>query len=220
MTSTMQAEGYGGGARFFHWLFVALLLAQVPAGIAMVVPAVSGDFENLPGVEQSTIDALYVFHKGMGAVLLVVVLARVLWRLTHRAPPMPAEMPELERRLAGWTHAGLYGLMVLSAVSGYVHVIGLGFPIELLNKLGVPPLLPKMEGIAVASSFIHRFTNYLLIGLAGVHVAEVMRHHWVLQDGTLGRMWPPFGGRRALPPGTAARAPESGSATVAAAPRR
>jgi cytochrome b561 len=221
MTSTMKAERYGAGARFFHWLFVLLLLAQVPAGIAMVVPAVNGDFENLPGVDQSTIDSLYVLHKGLGAVLLVVVLLRLVWRLTHKAPPLPASMPELERRLAGWTHAGLYFLMVLSAASGYVHVIGLGFPIEWANALGVPPLLPKMPGIAVASSFIHRFTNYFLIGFVGVHVAEVMRHHWVLGDGMLGRMWPPFGGGSggtdAAPPAPA-RTPEHESATVGAGP--
>ena len=185
---------YDGGARFFHWLFVLLFLAQVPAGIAMVVPAVSGDFENLPGVEQETIDKLYIFHKGLGAILLVVVVLRLLWRITHRPPPFPDTMPELERRIAGQTHWFLYFLMVLAAVSGYVHVIGLGFPIELLNAIGVPPLLPKMEGIAVVSSFVHRFTVAVLTGVVGVHVAEVLRHHWVVKDGILGRMWPPIGG--------------------------
>lgn len=185
---------YDGGARFFHWLVVLLFLAEVPAGIAMVVPAVNNDFENLPGVQQSTIDALYVFHKGLGAVLLVVVLLRLLWRLTHRAPPLPATVPELERRIAGATHAFLYVLMVLAAATGYVHVVGLGFPIELLDAIGVPPLLPRMERIAVAASFAHRFSVYVLTGVAAVHVAEVLRHHWVEKDGTLGRMWPPFGG--------------------------
>ena len=193
MKTATPSGRYGAGARFFHWLFVLLFLAQVPAGIMMVVPAVSGDFENLPGVEQHTIDLLYVFHKGMGAVLLVVVLARVLWRLFHQPPPFPDTMPPLEQKIARQTHWAMYFLMVLASVTGYVHVIGLGFPIELLNALGVPPLLPKMEGIAVMSSFVHRFTSYVLTGVVGVHVAEVLRHHWVEKDGILGRMWPPFG---------------------------
>jgi cytochrome b561 len=117
-----------------------------------------------------------------------------VWRITHRPPPFPDTMPALERRIAGQTHWFLYFLMVLAAVSGYVHVIGLGFPIELLNAIGVPPLLPKMEGIAVVSSFVHRFTVAVLTGVVGVHVAEVLRHHWVVKDGILGRMWPPIGG--------------------------
>lgn len=195
----MTVQRYGAGFCFFHWLVVLLFLAQIPAGIAMVVPAMIGDFAALPGVEQSTIDTLYIFHKGLGAVLIVVILARVLWRLTHRAPPMPESIPPLERRIAGWTYAFMYVLMVVAAVSGYVHVIGLGFPIELLDALGVPPLIPRMERLAVISSFVHRFTVFILVGVVGVHVAEVLRHHWVVKDGILGRMWPPIG-RGALSP--------------------
>ena len=122
------------------------------------------------------------------------LLARVAWRLFHRPPPFPDTMHPLEQKIAGRTHAALYVLMVLAAVTGYVHVIGLGFPIELLNALGVPPLLPKMEGIAVAASFLHRITSFVLTGVVAVHVAEVLRHHWIEKDGTLGRMWPPVGG--------------------------
>ena len=161
----------------------------------MIVPAMIGDFPALPGVEQSTIDALYVFHKGLGAILLVVILARVLWRLTHAAPPLPESMPALERKLVAATHAAMYVLMVLVAVTGYVHVIGLGFPIELLDKMGVPPLLPRMERLAVISSFVHRFAVFALLGTVAVHIAEVLRHHWIEKDGMLGRMWPPIGGR-------------------------
>jgi cytochrome b561 len=188
------ATRYDGGARFFHWLFVLLFLAQVPAGIAMVVPAMIGDFPALPGVEQQTIDAIYVFHKGLGAVLIVVVVARLLWRLFHRPPPFPDTMPPLEQRIARQTHAFIYFLMVLAGVTGYVHVIGLGFPIELLDAMGVPPLIPRMERIAVISSFVHRFTVFVLTGVVGVHIAEVLRHQWVVKDGMMSRMWPPFGG--------------------------
>ena len=199
MTTIRIGARYDGGARFFHWLFVLLFLAQVPAGIAMVVPAMIGDFPVLPGVEQATVDAIYVFHKGLGAVLLVVVFARLLWRITHPAPPLPDTIPELERRIAGGTHAFMYVLMVVAVVTGYVHVIGLGFPIELLDALGIPPLIPRMEGIAVVSSFVHRFTVILLVGVVAIHVAEVLRHHWVLKDGILGRMWPPLGGGPTAP---------------------
>jgi cytochrome b561 len=190
----VSTERYDSGARFLHWLVVLLLLAQIPAGILMIVPAVMGDFPVLPGVEQSTIDKFYILHKGLGAVLLVVILVRVLWRLTHKAPPFPDTMPPLEQRIARQTHAFMYVLMVVAGVTGYVHVIGLGFPIELLDWVGVPPLIPRMERLAVISSFVHRFTVIILIGVIGVHVAEVLRHHLIVKDGVLGRMWPPVGG--------------------------
>ena len=199
MARLVPGARYDGGTRLLHWLVVLLLLAQIPAGVAMIVPAQVGGFQALPGVEQSTIDTLYVFHKGLGAILIAVVFARVAWRLTHRHPPLPATIPELERRIARITHISLHVLMVLMVVTGYVHVIGLGFPIELLDALGVPPLIPRMEHPAVISSFVHRAAAFVLVGVIGVHVAEVLRHHFVLRDGVLGRMWPPLGRGSAQP---------------------
>jgi len=175
---------YDAGARLLHWLVVLLVLVQVPAGIAMIAP----------GLEQPTIDFLFIVHKGLGVVVLVVVLLRVLWRLTHPAPPMSPAIPEAERRIAGVTHGVIYLVLIVVGVSGYVRVIGEGFPIEMLDALGVPPLLPSVPRVAAMASLVHRFAVFLLISLVAVHVAEVLRHHLVVKDGTLGRMWPPLGG--------------------------
>ena len=199
---------YGTGARLFHWLIVLLFLVQIPAGIAMIAPA----------LQQETIDRLYIVHKGLGAILLVIIVARVLWRLTHRAPPMPEHWPPLERRIASATHAAIYVLLVVVVVSGYVHVVGGGFPIELLNALGVPPLIPRMEGVAVAASLVHRFSVFLLVGVVAVHIAEVLRHQLVERDGEMARMWPPLGGGSS--DATTPPAPGTESTAVGAAPPR
>ena len=90
---------FGVGARLLHWLVVLLLLVQIPAGIAMIAP----------GLEQGSIDRLFVLHKGLGVVLLVVVLSRVLWRLTHPAPPMSEAIPERERRRVARATTGKSG---------------------------------------------------------------------------------------------------------------
>ncbi len=181
---------FGSGARLFHWLVVLLLLVQIPAGIAMIVPA----------LEQGSIDKLFILHKGLGVVLLVVVLTRVLWRLTHPAPPMSEAIPELERRIATTAHGVIYAVLVVVAGSGYVHVVGDGFPIEWMDALGLPTLLPLMPEVARLASLVHRFSTFLLVALVAVHVAEVLRHHLVVRDGTLERMWPPLGGGSAGPP--------------------
>jgi cytochrome b561 len=180
---------FGAGARFFHWLVVLLLLVQIPAGIAMIAP----------GLEQGSIDGLFILHKGLGVVLLVVVAARVLWRLTHGAPPMSEVIPERERRIAASAHAAIYAVLMVVAVSGYVRVVGGGFPIEVMDALGLPTLLPLMPEVASWASLVHRFSTFLLVAMVAVHVAEVLRHHWVVQDGTLKRMWPPLGGGSAGP---------------------
>tara|TARA_B100001123_G_scaffold314789_1_gene352294 strand:- start:173 stop:745 length:573 start_codon:yes stop_codon:yes gene_type:complete len=183
---TESQSSHGTVTRLFHWLVVLLVLVQIPAGIAMTVPA--------SVLEQRTIDVLYIIHKGLGAVLLVVILLRVLWRLTHRSLPMPGHWPPLERRIASVTHGFIYFLLVVVAVSGYVRVIADGFPIELLNWLGVPPLLPNMPAAVSVASLVHRFAAFVLVGLVAVHIAEVLRHQLVERDGEMARMWPPVGG--------------------------
>ena len=189
---------YDAGARVFHWLVVLLLLVQVPAGIAMIAP----------GLAQPTIDFLFIVHKGLGVVVLVVVLARLLWRLLHPVPPMSETIPAAERRIAAVSHRVIYLLLVVVAVSGYVRVVGEGFPIEMLDALGVPPLIPQMPAVAAWASLVHRFSVFALLALVAVHVAEVLRHHLVLRDGTLGRMWPPLGGGRTTGPETTEAAGE------------
>ena len=185
-----MTNGFGAGARVFHWLVLLLVMVQIPAGIAMIAP----------GLGQDSIDRLFVLHKGLGVVLLVVVVSRVLWRLTHRAPPMSEDIPELERRAATVTHAVIYAVLVLVAGSGYVRVVGEGFPIEMMDALGVPTMLPLMPEVALWASLVHRFSTFLLVALVAVHVAEVLRHHLVVRDETLSRMWPPFGGGSAEAP--------------------
>ena len=171
---------YSRGARLFHWLVVVLLAIQIPAGIAMIST----------GFQQPTIDKIFILHKGLGSILLAVILLRVVWRVLHPAPAMDESISPAERRIAGRVHATLYALLVIMPVSGYLRVVGDGYPIELLNWLGVPPLIPKMEGVALVASLVHRFAVFALVALFSVHVAEVLRHHFVLRDKPLARIWP------------------------------
>ena len=106
---------------------------------------------------------------------------------------MSEAIPELERRIATTVHWVIYAVLVVVAGSGYVHVLGGGSPIEMMDALGLPMLLPLMPEVASWASLVHRFSTFLLMALVAVHVAEVLRHHLVVRDETLSRMWPPLG---------------------------
>jgi cytochrome b561 len=176
----VEKAGYGTVARLLHWTIALLVVLQIPAGIAMTSEPLA-----------AWADPLYVFHKGSGAVLLALVLARVVWRLTHRAPPFPDYMPPLEQRIAGATHVAIYVVLVMMVVSGYVRTVGEGFPIELLDAVGSPPLLPEMPRLARAMLVVHQFAAVALVGLVAVHVSAVLRHRMIEGNPILERMWPP-----------------------------
>jgi cytochrome b561 len=164
-----------------HWVIALLVVLQIPAGIAMTSEPLA-----------SAADPLFIGHKGMGGMLLVLIIARVVWRMTHRPPPFPAYMPPLERRIASATHIAIYALLLVMAVSGYVRTVGDGFPIELFDALGIPPLLPLMPRTAAAMLVVHQFAVFGLVGLVAAHVSMVLRHQLVDRNPVLARMWPPF----------------------------
>jgi cytochrome b561 len=181
----MRPTGYDNVARMFHWATVLLVLVMIPAGLIMT--------QDVPRELQ---DRLFVIHKGLGPLVFLVVRARLLWRLRHPPPPLPPDVPPGQARAAGVVHAALYAFLLLQAASGYVRVTTGGFPIEALQAIGIPPLLPKAKAVAEVASTIHAVSVSILIALITAHVAAALYHRFLRHDGVLARMWPPFVSRR------------------------
>lgn len=179
-TASGPGSGYGTVARLFHWITALLVFLMIPVGIAMT----SQGFESIG-------DQLYVFHKGTGSVLLVLVVLRILWKATHREPPLHGGVPHIQRRIAGTTHWVLLFLLLVMTVSGYVRTVGEGFPIELLDALGIPPLLDENVELARTLSVVHKFTAYLLAALIAAHIGAAVHHAVIARDGMMRRIWPP-----------------------------
>ena len=173
--------GYGVVSRMFHWVTVLMVFTMIPVGIIMT--------QELP---RSIQNPLFILHKGLGVIVLVVVLARLAWRIAVPPPPPPPGLSEFQRRAAAIVHVALYAALLVMAISGYVRVIAGGFPIELLNALDVPPLLPKNEALAGAAKSVHAATAFVLIALVAVHVGAALHHALGLRDGVMARMWPPI----------------------------
>lgn len=176
-----MSMGYGDVSRLFHWATVALVAVMIPVGLIMT--------QEIP---RETRDVLFILHKGLGPVVLVVVVLRLAWRLFNPPPPLPASVPRLQARLAGLVHAGLYALLLTMAISGYVRVVAGGFPIELLDALGIPPLLSRNEWVAGLAKAVHATAKYGLMALIAAHVGAAAWHGLVRKDGVFQRMWPPL----------------------------
>jgi cytochrome b561 len=177
----MPRATFGTTARIIHWIMAVLVILMLAAGLIMTQE-----------IDRSIRNPLFIFHKGTGAVLLLLVAFRIIWRLTHPAPPLPRTIPAIQRFAAYATHLGLYVFLVIMVVSGYVRVTTGGFPIELLNALGIPPLLPKADAVAETAKTIHATAKYGLLALIAMHVAAAAYHGLVLRDGVFSRMWPPY----------------------------
>jgi len=178
---------YRRTARLLHWGMAVLVLATIPAGFVMVQPDLDPSLQN----------ALFLYHKNVGVLLLLLVVWRAIHRWRHPPAPLPADVPGWQRGAAGLTHMTLYALLIAMPVAGYIRVRAGGFPIETLDWLGVPSLVPRSEALAETAKTVHFFGGIAIAGLIALHVAAAAYHGIVRRDGVFSRMWPPFAGRGA-----------------------
>ena len=178
-------DQYRRPARLLHWGMALLVLSTIPAGFVMVQPDLDRSLQN----------TLFIFHKNVGVLLLGLVLLRALYRWRHPPAALPSDVPAWQRRIAGLSHASLYALLFVMPIAGYIRVKAGGFPIESLDWLGVPPLVPRSDALAETAKSIHYAAGIAITGLIALHVAAAAYHGIIRRDGVFSRMWPPFAGR-------------------------
>lgn len=183
MTSLSEAQPparYCRAARLLHWLTVLLVLTTVPAGLVMVQ-------EGLPRPLQ---DTLFLYHKNIGPIILLLVVLRLAVRLISPPPPLPASVPAPQALAAGAVHWLLYLVLVALVISGIVRVQAGGFPMEVWDPL-LGGMIGKDEALAKSASGFHNLAKTVLIGLLAMHMGAAALHGLVKRDGVFSRMWPP-----------------------------
>ena len=180
--SSAPVARYPVPVRLLHWLAAVLIIATIPIANVM----------QREGLERSTQDLLFILHKNGGVIIFLLVVLRIAWRVLTPAPPMPDSMPGWQQQVAKLAHWGLYGLLLVMTVSGYVRVRAGGFPVEMLDALGVPGMIPRSESLAETAQWIHSTARFFLVALILAHIGAAVQHA-LRRDGVFGRIWPPVG---------------------------
>ncbi|MDR3450983.1 MAG: cytochrome b [Alphaproteobacteria bacterium] len=187
MKSTATAS-YNSIAKTLHWLIALGIIFMLTLGWC---------FDFFPKGE-SRFFAIQL-HKSVGITILLLVFLRVLWRLTHAAPPFPATMPLWEQRAAYAGHFLLYAAMICMPLSGWTMVSASAHNIPTIlyglvpwpNVPGVQDS-PHRELIDHVTDFIHANLALAFAALIVGHAAAAWRHHLVAKDDILLRMAPRF----------------------------
>ena len=172
MTSDPELH-YDRGSIAFHWI-TALLVA----GLWLV--AETADW--LPrGAARS---AYWSTHAAVGFALVLIVLARIGWRVT-RGRRLPDVASGLLDRLGKATHHLLYVLLLIVLILGVANAFNRGY-----HLYGVVTL-PQIGDIGWKRTInrIHEWSAHGLLALAGVHALAALWHHYIRRDGVLRRMW-------------------------------
>jgi cytochrome b561 len=79
-------DHFGMAVILLHWSMAFLIVGLAALGLYMVT---------LPDVGFNTRKImLIVFHKEIGLLVLVLLVARLAWRLTHVLPQLAAHLPD------------------------------------------------------------------------------------------------------------------------------
>lgn len=181
-------DRYTRPAVILHWLIAVLITINV----ALILSAESVADENVRFV--------YDTHKSIGITVFGLVMLRILWRLTHRPPALPAAYKAWEKTASKWTHGILYFIMVFMPVSGWLHDSGWKAAAEIklywFGLFEVPRLnfLMIMEPAAKEAwhevlGEAHEIGAYALFALVFLHVAGALKHQFVDKHRELQRMW-------------------------------
>lgn len=178
------ATRYTGVAIGLHWLMAALLVAGFALGWTMAAMEFSPQKLRMMS-----------WHKWLGITLLGLVALRLLWRLTHPAPPLPATVPLWQRGAAHAVHFLLYLLMFAIPLSGWLYSSASGVPVVYLGLWPLPDLIGVDEDLADRLRSLHEWLNYTLLAAVAVHVGAALKHHLIERDDVLARMLPVVGRR-------------------------
>lgn len=172
---------YSRVAIILHWLI----------GIAIIGNLIGGLAHDLPPREMRGL--VTGLHKATGITILVLSVARLLWRFAHRPPPLAATVKGWEKGLAHATHWTFYLLMILVPVSGWVMVSAAEQrrPLTWFGLFDIPYLPVAQDKIAAASANnAHETLGFVMIGLLVLHIGAALKHHYLDRDNTLARMLP------------------------------
>jgi cytochrome b561 len=180
------AEYWGAVSKCLHWVTAIFIIALLGLGLIMVHANMGA----------ATKFEAYQLHKSSGFLILMMILARALWRVANSPPTPPDGLKPWERRLERALHFGLYILVLVMIASGWLMVSAspLRLSIRLPGGFTVPDLIGPNDFVGESAKFLHKVVSKLLIGAIVVHVAGALKHHFVDRDNVLLRILPFAGG--------------------------
>jgi cytochrome b561 len=162
-----QTRHFSFSARMLHWIMAAMIMSML-----------------LIGLDRN----LLWLHEPLGISILVLALIRIHVRLNNDPPPLPEDIPAVQRHAARLSHLLLYALMVIMPLVGWSMVSAEGGPIVLMGWLHLPSIMPHDIHLYRVLRKTHMWLAILLAATFGMHVLAALYHALVRQDGVFSSM--------------------------------
>ena len=149
---------YGRVSIWLHWISALLILGLALFGLVMTRIGAG-----------ATQNQMYQMHTLVGSLVLILTVARLVWRFLDPWPPAPAGMTGGRKQLFKWNHILLYVVVVVMLASGPAMLLASGLSLPVMN------LTPDMIGDVLPRT-THSLVSKLFMLLFVIHVGGVILH--------------------------------------------
>src|ERR1700760_268036 len=158
-------------SRVLHWTMSVLILAMLFIGVGMVASL-------------SPYHRLLSLHEKVGVLLLILAAIRLINRLFHRAPPLPADMPRGLQEVAHVSHYVLYFFMFAQPLLGWAMLSAARYPLP----LHLPYIMPHSVELYATLRHAHGILGLLFFITILAHFAAALMHALIYRDGVFDSM--------------------------------
>ena len=154
------AEKYSKTQIYLHWAIALMVIFQIVLNDGIVnlwKQRMDGTIENVATINP---------HAIVGILIFVLMAWRLLERVRHGVPALPASESPIFGMIAKATHILFYVLLLAMPISG---------------------ALAWFFGFTLPAS-THSLAKYVLVPLVVLHIGAALLHHFVLKTDVLKRM--------------------------------
>jgi cytochrome b561 len=175
---TTRRARFAAPQRLLHWLMAICILSMLFVGVGMV----------------STITPKYLtlvqIHKPLGIAILVLALIRLALRVFYGSPALPADLPEPLKLGAILSQYILYALMISMPLIGWAMLSAASYPVVLFGGVHLPSILPLSPSLHTLLWHAHYYLAFAFFGIILMHVAAILFHKLIRNDGIFETMAP------------------------------
>lgn len=147
-------------AQVMHWVTAVLVFCMFASGV-IAKQLGGGDVANL----------MMSLHKATGAVIFVLILARLVYRLTRSMPEW--RMHAHRRPMLHWT---LYAVAALVPLLGWAGISDFGAR-EIFPGYSLPAIWPEGAGYDELLLQFHAYFAFVLMGLVALHIGVAIQDY-------------------------------------------
>ena len=171
----MSVQKFSPLQRVLHWTMAAAIFLMLFIGIGMVSTITPAHL------------TLLSIHKPLGIAILILVLVRLIVRLTRGTPPLPSDLPPLLKFAAHASHWALYALMIAMPLIGWGMLSAAGDPVVVAG-IHLPSILPMDGAMHGLLRQAHTWLALVLFALVLGHLAAALFHALIRRDGVFESM--------------------------------